>query len=51
MNRFTHFIFYNNTIPLLFGVLFLGAGATFAASPEAGDCQTTKDYFLVLTKK
>jgi hypothetical protein len=35
MNRFTHFIFYNNTIPIVLGVLFLGAGATFAASPEA----------------
>jgi hypothetical protein len=35
MNRFTHFLFYNNTIPIIFGVLFLGAGATFAASPEA----------------
>jgi hypothetical protein len=37
MNRFTHFIFYNNTIPIVLGVLFLGAGATFAASPEARD--------------
>ncbi len=37
MNRFTHFLFYNNTIPIMLGVLFLGAGATFAASPEARD--------------
>ncbi|MEN9920589.1 MAG: hypothetical protein RL538_482 [Candidatus Parcubacteria bacterium] len=37
MKNFTHFIFYNNTVPLIFGVLFLGAGATFAASPEARD--------------
>jgi hypothetical protein len=35
MKRFAHFFLYNNTIPLVFGVLFLGAGATFAASPEA----------------
>ena len=35
MNRFLHFIFYNNTIPIILGVLFLGAGATLAASPEA----------------
>ncbi len=35
MNKFTHFIFYNNTVPIILGVLFLGAGATFAASPEA----------------
>lgn len=35
MKKFEHFLLYNNTIPLLFGVLFLGAGATFAASPEA----------------
>ena len=35
MKRFTHFLIYNNTVPLIFGVLFLGAGATFAASPEA----------------
>ncbi len=35
MNRFTHFILYNNTIPIVLGVLFLGAGATFAAAPEA----------------
>lgn len=35
MKKFTHFLFYNNTVPLLFGILFLGAGATFAASPEA----------------
>lgn len=35
MKKLTHFLVYNNTIPLVFGVLFLGAGATFAASPEA----------------
>ena len=35
MKKFTHFLFYNNTIPLIFGVLFLGASATFAASPAA----------------
>ena len=35
MKKFAHFLIYNNTIPLIFGVLFLGAGATFAASPEA----------------
>ena len=35
MKKFLHFLFYNNTVPLIFGVLFLGAGATFAASPEA----------------
>ena len=35
MKNFGHFLFYNNTVPLIFGVLFLGAGATFAASPDA----------------
>ena len=35
MKKFTHFLFYNNTVPILFGVLFLGTTATFAASPEA----------------
>lgn len=35
MKNFAHFLKYNNTVPLVFGVLFLGAGATFAASPEA----------------
>jgi hypothetical protein len=37
MKNFAHFLKYNNTVPLVFGVLFLGAGATFAASPEARD--------------
>lgn len=35
MKKIVHFLVYNNTIPLMFGILFLGAGATFAASPEA----------------
>jgi hypothetical protein len=35
MKALKQFIFYNNTIPLAFGILFLGAGATFAASEEA----------------
>ncbi len=35
MKKFTYFLVYNNTVPLIFGVLFLGASATFAASPEA----------------
>ena len=35
MKKLAHFLKYNNTVPLVFGVLFLGAGATFAASPEA----------------
>lgn len=35
MRSLKNFIFYNNTIPIAFGILFLGAGATFAASPEA----------------
>jgi hypothetical protein len=35
MNKLAHFLIYNNTIPLILGVLFLGAGATFASSPEA----------------
>ena len=35
MKKFMHFLTYNNTVPLVFGVLFLGAGATFAAAPAA----------------
>ncbi len=35
MKKFTHFLVYNNTIPIVLGVLFLGTTATFAASPEA----------------
>ena len=35
MKKFAHFLKYNNTVPLVFGVLFLGAGATFAAAPAA----------------
>lgn len=35
MKNFAHFLKYNNTVPLVFGVLFLGAGATFAAAPAA----------------
>jgi hypothetical protein len=34
MKKLAHFILYNNLVPLTFGVLFLGAGATLAASPE-----------------
>lgn len=37
MNRFTHFLFQNNTVPIALGVLFLGGGAAFAASPDARD--------------
>ncbi|MEY2665095.1 MAG: hypothetical protein RLZZ480_200 [Candidatus Parcubacteria bacterium] len=35
MSKWTHFFLYNNTVPIIFGILFLGAGATYAASPEA----------------
>ncbi len=31
------FLAYNNTVPLIFGILFLGASGAFAASPEVRD--------------
>lgn len=37
MKAFKNFLLYNNTVPIVFGVLFLGTTATFAASPEARD--------------
>ncbi len=37
LKKFASFFLYNNLVPIIFGVLFLGAGATFAASPEARD--------------
>jgi hypothetical protein len=43
MKALKQFIFYNNTIPIVLGVLFLGAGATFAASPEARDAVITAE--------
>lgn len=47
MSKFTHFIFYNNTIPIVLGVLFLGAGATFAASPQARESIVNSETALV----
>ena len=36
MNKFFHFLQYHNAIPITLGIIFLGAGATFAATnPEA----------------
>lgn len=35
MRKILNFIFYNNTIPILLGVLFLGAGVTLAANEDA----------------
>src|SRR3989344_4230221 len=36
MQKFSHFLQYHNAIPIALGVLFLGAGATFAATnPQA----------------
>ena len=35
MKKFLEFISYHNAIPIFFGILFLGSGAVFAASPEA----------------
>src|SRR5690606_362598 len=32
--KFIHFLTYNNTVPIVLGVLFLGAGTTLAASPQ-----------------
>ncbi len=35
MNTFSHFLQYHNAVPIALGILFLGAGATFAATnPE-----------------
>lgn len=34
-NSVAHFIKYNNTIPIVLGILFLSTTATFAASPQA----------------
>lgn len=35
MKQFFEFLSYHNAVPIAFGVLFLGSGAAFAASPEA----------------
>ena len=41
MRNFLHFIQYHNAIPITLGIIFLGAGATFAATnPEAIYSQT-----------
>ncbi len=43
MKSFTHFLFYNNTVPIVLGVLFLGSGAAFAATnPDAIYSATTQ---------
>lgn len=34
---FAHFIKYNNTVPIVLGILFLSTSATLAASPEVRD--------------
>lgn len=35
MKRLLEFLSYHNAVPIAFGILFLGAGVGFAASPEA----------------
>jgi hypothetical protein len=47
MKKFTHFLIYNNTIPIALGVLFLGAGATFAASPQARESVVSSESAVV----
>ncbi|MBI2618232.1 DUF5011 domain-containing protein [Candidatus Kaiserbacteria bacterium] len=37
LQKLIHFITYHNAVPIIFGVIFLGAGAAFAASPDARD--------------
>lgn len=37
MKKFIEFVTYNNAIPIALGILFLGSGAAFAASPAAQD--------------
>lgn len=34
LQKIAHFLRYHNAIPLILGVVFLGSGAAFAASPE-----------------
>ncbi|PCI90269.1 hypothetical protein COB18_00730 [Candidatus Kaiserbacteria bacterium] len=36
-HKFLHFVQYNNAIPILMGVLFLGSGVAFASSEEVRD--------------
>ena len=36
-NKISHFIQYNNAIPIFLGVVFLGSGMAFAASSEMRD--------------
>lgn len=46
MKSFKNFLLYNNTVPIVFGVLFLGTTATFAASPEARDAVVRSETAL-----
>lgn len=36
-NKITHFIKYNNALPIFFGILFLGAGGALAANEQVQD--------------
>ncbi len=49
MKAFKQFVFYNNTIPIAFGILFLGAGATFAASEDAREVVVQETQRVVST--
>jgi len=45
--RLLTFIKYNNAIPVILGVLFLGFGGAMAASPEVRDAVISKEEVLV----
>lgn len=47
MNGLKNFLIYNNTVPIIFGVLFLGTTATFAASPDAREAVVQSETNLV----
>lgn len=46
MRALKNFIFYNNTVPLVFGVLFLGTSLTFAASEDAREVVVRSESVL-----
>lgn len=46
INKLRNFLLYHNAIPLVFGIIFLGAGATFAASPDARDAIMSSEQKL-----
>lgn len=46
MRALKNFIFYNNTVPLVLGVLFLGTTLTFAANEEAREAMVRSETTL-----